>query len=47
MSNNMLDNSDADFDAYWEDEARNPNRNRIRIGRQYQATIPPLIKPGT
>ncbi|XP_074600997.1 uncharacterized protein LOC141855021 isoform X2 [Brevipalpus obovatus] len=39
-------NSDADFDAYWEDEARNPNRNRIRIGRQYQATIPPLIKPG-
>jgi len=39
-------NLDADFDAYWEDEARNPNRNRIRIGRQYQATVTPLLKPG-
>lgn len=35
---------DTDFDAFWEEEARNPNRNRIRIGRQYQATVPPLIK---
>jgi hypothetical protein len=41
-----VSNSDADFDSYWEDEARNPNRNRIRIGRQYQATVPPLLKPG-
>ncbi|CAG2103327.1 unnamed protein product [Medioppia subpectinata] len=37
---------DADFDAYWEEEARNPNRNRIRIGRQYQATVPPILKQG-
>lgn len=35
------------WDSYWEDEARNPNRNRIRIGRIYQAVIPPMIKPGT
>lgn len=35
---------DRNFDAYWEHEARNPNRNRIRIGRQYQATVPSLIK---
>jgi hypothetical protein len=35
---------DRNFDAYWEHEARNPNRNRIRIGRQYQATVPPLLK---
>lgn len=33
---------DVDFDSYWEEEARNPNRNRIRIGRQYQAQIPPV-----
>ena len=45
MSNNYLF-LDADFDSYWEEEARNPNRNRIRIGRQYQATVPPLLKPG-
>lgn len=37
---------DTDFDSYWEEEARNPHRNRIRIGRQYQATVPPLLKPG-
>lgn len=36
---------DTDFDSYWEEEARNPHRNRIRIGRQYQATVPPLLKP--
>lgn len=34
---------DTDFDSYWEEEARYPHRNRIRIGRQYQATVPPLI----
>lgn len=34
---------DTDFDSYWEEEARNPHRNRIRIGRQYQATVPPLL----
>lgn len=38
--------TDAEFDAYWEEEARNPHRNRIRIGRQYQATIPPRLKSG-
>lgn len=38
--------ADADFDSYWEEEARNPNRNRIRIGRQYQATVTPLLKQG-
>ncbi|RWS30944.1 uncharacterized protein B4U80_03497 [Leptotrombidium deliense] len=43
---NDVRKSNADFDSYWEDEARNPNRNRIRIGRQYQATVPPLLKPG-
>lgn len=37
---------DADFDSYWLDESRNKNRNRIRVGRQYQATVPPLLKPG-
>lgn len=37
---------DDDFDSYWEEEARNPHRNRIRIGRQYQATVPPLLKHG-
>lgn len=37
---------DTDFDSYWEEEARNPHRNRIRIGRQYQATVPPLLKAG-
>ena len=37
---------DTDFDLYWEEEARNPQRNRIRIGRQYQATVPALLKPG-
>lgn len=37
---------DTDFDSYWEEEARNPHRNRIRIGRQYQATVPPLLKVG-
>lgn len=37
---------DTDFDSYWEEEARNPHRNRIRIGRQYQASVPPLIKTG-
>ena len=37
---------DTDFDSYWEEEARNPHRNRIRIGRQYQATIPQLMSPG-
>lgn len=36
--------ADFDFDAYWDEEARNPNRNRIRIGRQYQAQVPPLLK---
>ncbi|KAI1284901.1 hypothetical protein HDE_12290 [Halotydeus destructor] len=41
-----LANSDADFDSYWEEEARNPHRNRIRIGRQYQATIQPKLKKG-
>lgn len=35
---------DTDFDLYWEEEARNPHRNRIRIGRQYQATVPSLLK---
>lgn len=38
--------TDTEFDAYWEEEARNPHRNRIRIGRQYQATIPPRLKSG-
>lgn len=38
--------ADVDFDAYWEEEARNPNRNRIRIGRQYQAQVPALLKAG-
>ena len=38
--------TDTEFDAYWEEEARNPHRNRIRIGRQYQATIPPRLKAG-
>ena len=38
--------TDVEFDAYWEEEARNPHRNRIRIGRQYQATIPPKLKAG-
>lgn len=37
---------DTDFDSYWEEEARNPHRNRIRIGRQYQATVPGLLKQG-
>ena len=37
---------DKNFDAYWENEARNPNRNRIRIGRQYQATVSPMLKMG-
>lgn len=37
---------DADFDRYWDDESKNNNRNRIRVGRQYQATVPPLLKPG-
>lgn len=37
---------DTDFDSYWEEEARNPHRNRIRIGRQYQATVSPLLKSG-
>ncbi|XP_064489548.1 arginine-glutamic acid dipeptide repeats protein-like isoform X2 [Ornithodoros turicata] len=41
-----MDVSDADFDSYWENESRNNNRNRIRVGRQYQATVPPLLKPG-
>ncbi|CAG2164804.1 unnamed protein product [Oppiella nova] len=41
-----MDGLDADFDSYWEEEARNPNRNRIRIGRQYQATVPPILKQG-
>ncbi|XP_054169091.1 hybrid signal transduction histidine kinase M-like [Oppia nitens] len=41
-----VSNSDADFDSYWEEEARNPNRNRIRIGRQYQATVQPILKKG-
>lgn len=35
---------DDDFDSYWEEEARNPNRNRIRIGRQYQAIVPQLLE---
>ncbi|XP_015928653.2 uncharacterized protein [Parasteatoda tepidariorum] len=38
--------TDAEFDSYWDNEAKNQNRNRIRVGRQYQATIPPLLKPG-
>ncbi|XP_049512219.1 nascent polypeptide-associated complex subunit alpha, muscle-specific form isoform X3 [Dermacentor silvarum] len=38
--------NDADFDSYWENESRNNNRNRIRVGRQYQATVPPLLRPG-
>lgn len=37
---------DAEFDSYWDYEAKNKNRNRIRVGRQYQATVPPLLKPG-
>lgn len=37
---------DTDFDSYWEEEARNPHRNRIRIGRQYQATVPSILKAG-
>ena len=37
---------DIDFDSYWDEEARNPNRNRIRIGRQYQAQCPLLLKSG-
>lgn len=41
-----MDVSDADFDSYWENESRNNNRNRIRVGRQYQATVPPLLRPG-
>ena len=36
---------DKDFDNFWENEARNPVRNRIRIGRQYQAIVPSLLKP--
>lgn len=35
---------DTDFDSYWEEEARNPHRNRIRIGRQYQASVPAVLK---
>ncbi|RWS16296.1 metastasis-associated protein MTA3-like protein [Dinothrombium tinctorium] len=46
MSKTTARRLDADFDSYWEEEARNPNRNRIRIGRQYQATVPPLLRPG-
>ncbi|XP_022248032.1 uncharacterized protein LOC106464591 isoform X1 [Limulus polyphemus] len=38
--------TDADFDSYWEDESKSKNRNRIRVGRQYQATVPQLLKPG-
>ncbi|KAG8185866.1 hypothetical protein JTE90_004408 [Oedothorax gibbosus] len=38
--------TDAEFDSYWDNEAKNQNRNRIRVGRQYQASIPPLLKPG-
>ncbi|CAN7995030.1 unnamed protein product [Ixodes hexagonus] len=38
--------ADVDFDSYWENESRNNNRNRIRVGRQYQATVPALLKPG-
>ena len=38
--------SDEAFDAFWEEEARNPHRNRIRIGRTYQASIPPKLKQG-
>ncbi|KAH9404784.1 Metastasis-associated protein mta1, partial [Tyrophagus putrescentiae] len=34
------------FDAFWDEEARNPNRNRIRIGRQYQAQVAPILKSG-
>ncbi|XP_029822070.2 arginine-glutamic acid dipeptide repeats protein isoform X2 [Ixodes scapularis] len=41
-----MDASDADFDSYWENESRNNNRNRIRVGRQYQATVPALLRPG-
>uniref|UniRef100_A0A6G1S969 SANT domain-containing protein n=1 Tax=Aceria tosichella TaxID=561515 RepID=A0A6G1S969_9ACAR len=37
---------DDNFDSYWEEEARNPHRNRIRIGRQYQATVPQLLRSG-
>lgn len=44
-NNNQL-SVDDDFDSYWEEEARNPHRNRIRIGRQYQATVPALLKHG-
>ena len=39
----ILSWTDLDFDSYWEKEARNPVRNRIRIGRQYQAQVPPLL----
>lgn len=38
--------TDEAFDAFWEEEARNPHRNRIRIGRTYQASIPPKLKQG-
>lgn len=44
-----LENSqdvDTDFDAYWSEEAKNPHRNKIRVGKQYQATVPPLLKSG-
>jgi len=46
LTPNSGEQTDSEFDAYWEEEARNPHRNRIRIGRQYQATIPPKLKPG-
>ncbi|XP_018495656.1 uncharacterized protein DDB_G0271670-like [Galendromus occidentalis] len=42
----MDSNNDVDFDAYWEEESRNKYRNRIRVGRQYQASVPPLLRPG-
>ncbi|XP_022249418.1 uncharacterized protein LOC106465775 isoform X2 [Limulus polyphemus] len=38
--------TDADFDSYWEDESKSKNRNRIHVGCQYQAIVPPLLKPG-
>ncbi|XP_022668579.1 uncharacterized transmembrane protein DDB_G0289901-like [Varroa jacobsoni] len=38
--------NDVDFDAFWEEESRNKTRNRIRVGRQYQASVPALLKPG-
>jgi len=42
----MDSNNDVEFDAFWEEESRNKTRNRIRVGRQYQASVPPLLKPG-